>query len=233
MSLDFGTFLTYTMLVTYVLAFLASMIYLPKYHDSPLRFMPFILLYTFLNETLGYIIYTHPEYKLISQEGYAHYNIIIYNIYDIIFFPYFYYVFWSCINYEKHKEIILFGGTLFFFVSIINLYLQNPMLASQTITYVYGGLFLIYCILLYFSKLRFSPKKTTQQDLLFWTGSGLFIFFIGYLPIEIKRYFDALSDTTEPTYIRHIQLILIIVMYVLIIVGFIKMKNKKPFSKMS
>jgi len=63
MSLDFGTLLTYTMMATYALAFLVSMIYLPKYHDSPLRFMPFILLYTFLNETLGFIIYNLSSIK--------------------------------------------------------------------------------------------------------------------------------------------------------------------------
>ncbi|NJB72576.1 uncharacterized membrane protein HdeD (DUF308 family) [Saonia flava] len=180
---------------------------------------------------MGYLIFTYPEFKLISREGFSHYNIIIYNIYDLIFFPYFYYVFWSYINYEKHKRIVLFGGTLFFFVCILNLYLQNPMLSTQILTYVYGGLFLIVCILLYFSKLRYSHKKTMKQDLLFWISCGLLIFFIGYLPIEIKRYFDSLFNIVEPPYIRHIQRILIIVMYILIIIGFIKMKNRKLVSK--
>ncbi|PCJ94464.1 MAG: hypothetical protein COA50_11930 [Flavobacteriaceae bacterium] len=119
MPFDFGTLLIYTILSAYALSFLVSMVYLPKYHDSPLKFLPYILLYTFINETLGYIIYTNPEFNLIGPENHSHYNIIIYNLYNIIFFPYFYYIFWSNINYEKHKKRILFGGTVFMFVSIL------------------------------------------------------------------------------------------------------------------
>ena len=231
MALNFSTLLAYIMLGSYAAAFIVSMISLPRYHDSSLRFLPFILLYTFLNETLGYLIYSYPEFKLIDKEGFEHYNIIIYNIYDIIFFPYFYYVFWSYIIYEKYKKIVFLGGALFFLISFFNLYFQNPMLTSQIITYVYGGLFLIYCILLYFSKLRYAPKKSVKQDLLFWVSCGLLVFFVGYLPIEIYRYYNSIYQLSEPFYVRHIQRILIIAMYLLIIIGFIKMNGRKASVK--
>ena len=112
----------------YGIALIFSFIKYSKYYDTPLRFFPIILLYTFLNEILGYLVWNYKEYALIFDAAYDWYNVVIYNIYNVFFFCYFFYLFWSYIENKKHRNIIRVGSFVFLLVAVINPFFQNILI---------------------------------------------------------------------------------------------------------
>ncbi len=81
-----------------------------KYFDTVLKYLPIILAYTLLNEILGYFLLYYPSFRVFLDFEDSQTNHIIYNIFDIIFFPYFYYVYWSLISHQRFKKFITIGG---------------------------------------------------------------------------------------------------------------------------
>ena len=118
-----------------------------KYYDTPLKYLPIIVLYTFLNEILGYFVLNYEEYALIFDDAYDSYTVVIYNIYNVFFYCYFFYLFWSYIERKKHRDIIRIGGIVFLIVAAINPFFQNILIENQVLTYVVGGSVLILSVL--------------------------------------------------------------------------------------
>src|SRR5690606_38754785 len=103
----------------YAITLLIALIKYPKYYNSPLKFFPVLLMYTFLTETLGYITRNHEVYQIAIYSSFVDHNVIIYNIYNLIFFSYFLYVYRSSINTKKYKENIFYGSILFFVAALV------------------------------------------------------------------------------------------------------------------
>jgi len=199
-----------------------------KYYDTPLKYFPIFILYTFINETLGGIIRLNQNFSLHISDFYLDNNWMIYNIYDIVVHLYLFYAFWSFINNKKYKKFILYGSVLYILVSIINLFFQNFMLQPQTYAYTTAGLVLICVILFYYLNQKSDSRPFFgNRDLLSWIGAGLLIFYSGYLPIIFIRFYNTLLHVDESIYLRKIHLSLIIIMYICFIIGFIKMKRIK------
>lgn len=227
MTLDFlDVLLENTFVPIYGVALVVALIYYPKYYNTPLKYLPILFVYTFLNELLGVLIYRYDLFSLFVNDIYSYYTWVIYNIYNIVFYLYFYYVFWCFIENENHKKFIGFGGIFFIVVSLINPFFQNFLIESQVFAYVVGGLALLLCTLLYFLQLCGVPKTFyVSRDILFWLSIGLSIFYVGYLPIKIVRYFNAAHGFNEFVHLRKIHLSLILIMYVCFIIGFLRMRR--------
>lgn len=227
---NFDIFLQNSYIPIYGVTLLLSLYKYPKYFDSKLKYLPIIFIYTFLNELLGRIIRNYEEFRLISNEVYSDYNWLIFNVYTIIFYLYFYYIFWSHFEIKISRKIIYWGAILFLVVSMINSFIQNFNMIPQVYGYVFGGLILIYCLILYFKKF-FSLQKdfAFKEDILFWLSVGLLIFYVGYLPIKVIRYVHTMDGLVSPPLVKRIHLLLIIISYSCFIIGFIRMK--KRFSK--
>ncbi|WP_209404326.1 hypothetical protein [Pseudozobellia sp. WGM2] len=100
-------------------------------------------------------------------------------------------------------------------------------MSSQTFTYVVGGVILIVCIGFYLKELLKNKRVIFfDNNVLVWISSGLLVFYIGYLPIKVSRYIHFINQTTEAPNVRLAQYGLIILMYLLIIIGFIKQKKR-------
>ncbi|SDM23235.1 hypothetical protein [Kriegella aquimaris] len=200
-----------------------------KYYDTPLKYLPIIVLYTFLNEILGYFVLNYEEYALIFDDAYDSYTVVIYNIYNVFFYCYFFYLFWSYIESKKHRDIILIGGIVFLIVAAINPFFQNILIENQVLTYVVGGLILILSVLFYLIQAR-SEKNNLKlrNNILGWLSAGLLIFYSGYIPIKIYRYINSLNGVGEASYVRRIQLSLIAAMYLCFIIGLLRMKRRLP-----
>src|SRR5690606_36907243 len=111
--------------------------------NTPLKFFPVLLMYTFLTETLGYITKNYEEYQISIYTAFVNHNVIIYNIYNLVFFSYFLYVYRNSLHNQKYKKNILYGGILFYVIALINPFFQSFKLESQLLTYITGGILLI------------------------------------------------------------------------------------------
>ncbi len=229
MDLDFlNTILENVFTPLYGLALGFALWQYPRYFDTPLKYFPILLMYTFLNELLGYVIKYSEKYSFVWSDLYSDYNVVIYNIYNIIFFLYFFYVFHSSLKHKKFRNFIAVGTIIFVFIAFLNPFIQNFILESQFYTYLAGTLLLICAILFYFKELReVYTTKFPRRNLLFWIGTGMFIFYLCYLPIKVLRYYNSLTGTDEAPFIRKIHLILILVMYSCFIVGFFYTRKRK------
>ncbi|SDE52113.1 hypothetical protein SAMN05421636_105368 [Pricia antarctica] len=200
----------------------------PNYFDTPLRFVPILFLYTFLNELLGALIISDENIALIFSDLAD--NSIIYNLYTIISYLYYYYVFWSFSKDHSFLRNIRYAALIFLTSCIINVFLQSFASDSQTLTYLVGGCFLLYCTISYLRYFISLPQQfIIKQNFLFWMSLGLTLFYIGYLPIKIFWFFKFIYGFSESPWIRSIHLILIFAMYILFIVGFIRMR--RPLSR--
>lgn len=211
----------------YAITLLVALIKYPKYYNSPLKFFPVLLMYTFLTETLGYITKNYEQYQISFYTTFVNHNVIIYNIYNLVFFSYFLYVYRSSINNEKYKEHILYGSILFLVVALINPFFQSFKLESQLFTYITGGLLIIYCTILFFLENRNRQESTNyKHTALKWISIGLLIFYSGYIPIRASRYYNYLYRVNEYVHLRRIHLTLICLLYLCFIIGLLRMRRR-------
>ncbi len=212
----------------YFIAIIFSIARYPKYFDTILKFYPIILVYTFLNELLGHLIYYNAIFfNPFIVDIYKENNTTIYNIYNIIFFSYLFYIFRHFIKNTKHKNLIKKLTYSFFLVAFINIFIKNFLLEQQLYTYIYGIIILVYCITLFLKEQKTNiKKKFIKHNFLFWLSIALLIFYIGYIPIKI--YYNISNFTNVELFytMKTIHLILICIMYSIIIYGFIQMKGK-------
>lgn len=198
----------------------------PKYFDTPLKFFPILLMYTFLNELFGSIIYSQDDISLVLGPLFYN-NWIIFNIYNIVFFLYFYYIYWSYLKTGSHKKMVVIGALLFMTASFFNIFFQDFTYEPQLYAYITGGIVLIICIVLYALQLKqFTGNWFVPHNLICWLGLGMLVFYIGYVPIKILRQYNAAHELLEGPWVRSVHIALILIMYSCFIVGFVRMSRK-------
>jgi len=208
----------------YTITLIVALWRYPKYFDTPLRFLPILFLYTILNELLGLLIITNEDIALIFSD--LSDNSVIFNLYTIISYLYYYYIFWSFSMNRTFRKTILFATIVFLISSVINVFFQSFSSGSQTLTYMVGGCILLYCTIYYLWHFISLPQKFKfKQNILFWISLGLTIFYLGYLPIKVFRFYTSIHGFGESSWIRILHLCLIFAMYIIYIIGFIRMKR--------
>ena len=207
-----------TYLTLYVGVFLISLIKFPLYKHTTLRLLPIILFLTMVTEYLGYflkdIIYYIPLNKF------------IYNLYYLIHFSFFFYIFMRMIENDRFKKNIKIGLVVFWLFFLSDVVFTGIFENSFARTYIAGAAILIFCITLYYINiLQSSLVLVVKNDLLFWVSVGLFLFYIGYIPIKIIRTWFYKPDSFFEILLV-IQSSLIIIMYLFFLTGFLWMKKR-------
>lgn len=218
MSIDFlDTVLRYLVLVMQVIVAFIAVVRYPAYKNTPLKYVFIILIYTAVNEIIG-------GFKLYSNYN----NVLIYNIYNIVYFLFFYNAFWHSVTKKKYKTWIIISIGVFIFASVINPFFQNFITESQLLAYVVGACALLFCIILYYIEILATSKVLLiRRDLLFWISVGLLLFYVGYIPIKLTRVFFEYQDNVYLA-LRIVHRILILILNGCFIIGFLWMKKKLP-----
>jgi len=215
-------------LALYAITWIFSIIKLPKYFDSTLKYLPIIIGYTLFNEILGALIYNIEDFTLFSEEEYSSYTLFIYNIYDLIFFSFFFYIYWKSIANNGAKTKIKNGALLFILSLVVNAIIVNPMKYELWYAYVIGSIFLIISSILYLKSLKLkSGSVGISTNLLFWISIGLLIFHVGYMPITIYKNSNLNITVDDYANVKIVHIALIVIMYTCFIIGFLRMKRFK------
>ncbi len=210
----------------YAVALVLSILRYRRYFDSLLKYLPILIGYTLLSESLGYFIRVNDELQIVYLEGYSFYNHLIFNIFDIIFFLYFYFVYWNAIQNNGFKKLIKYGAALFIIGSLVNPFFQDPMLIPQMIGSSIGSLVLVLCTIMYSIELKSRTNIPFYRNLLFWISLGLFIFYLFYPLVLTVGYFN--YELYQKLYMRQFHYLLIALMYSCFILGFIFMRRMRP-----
>ncbi len=205
--------------IFYIVALLISLVYFKKFVDTPLRYFPLLIAYTLFNELLGYFIQHYEQYTFFEEAEYNFHNIIIYNIYQVIFFGY---LFWLYYQLEKHrfyKRGILICGTATFLAYFISLFFQDPFHISLFYADTIGSLATVIIILLHFCRL----EKVTRFNLMVWVNWGLLVFYL-YLPFDVLNAYLNVDFYLE-YHLRQVLWAVVAIMYSFFIIGFLVSKR--------
>lgn len=204
----------------YVVALVLSIWKYPLYFNTVLKYIPILIGYALLSETLGFFIRNFDTFQIVSVEEYSYANNLVFNIYDIIFFLYFHYVYWKILKIKKHRTLILYGAFLYLGSCIINPFFQDFTIFAQIYASTTGSYLLVIYILLYFFEHRKGLHR--KSDLLLWLSLGLLIFNLFFPFIMIIGEHD--YSLYLLLHLRKVHHVLITAMYFCIIIGFIRVR---------
>lgn len=205
----------------YLLALGLAIIHYKKYFDSALKFFPMIIAYTFFNELLGHFIRFSDNFALFANRTAD--NDIILNIYSVVFFNYFYFVYWKVISNINYRIVVKYLAISVLFAHILSCFYQNPLVLPLFYAISYASVILVICVILYFLDLTTTRKFSwalEKRNLMFWVSIGLGVFYFFFPIIYLTGYMD--FDTWQKYNFRTILKILIILMYSIFSIGFVK-----------
>ena len=211
----------------YGIALVLALIKYRWYYDSVLKYFPILLAYTLLTELLGYFIFNFEGFQIVYSEKYPFANNFIFNIYEVVFFLFFYFVYYKCVSNLQHRKIIKYGSIGYVVASLINPFYQDFLIFPQIYASTTGSLVLIVAIVLFI--LENHKEQSKVNNLLFWVSAGLLIFNIFFPIIMLTGLYD--YELYQNLNLRHIHYVLIVLMYTCFIIGFIKMRRMKPLEE--
>ncbi|WP_222984799.1 hypothetical protein [Flagellimonas meishanensis] len=209
----------------YLLTWVISVATYRKYFDTVLKYFPVFIAYTFFTELLGYFIKYHEEFQFFSDERYSWRNIIIYNIYQVVAFLFFYWVYWKTLKSVHYKKWVKYGVGMMLASYIISLFYQNPFYTGLYYADIVGAVVLLICVILYLKEKKEEANPYPQRyNLLYWVSIGTLIFYltapyvllVGYVRYDIWSVYGFHS----------ILVVLIMLMYAFFIVGLLMGKRK-------
>ncbi len=210
----------------YFIVWLVAVMRYRTYYDTVLKYYPIYLMYTLLTELLGYLVKYTDSFQLVSDDRYHWYNVIIYNIYSVVTYIYFFYIYWKISNDKTYKKWVLYGAFISMASFLISLFFQNPNYSHLYVAELISSIFLLMAVVLYFKeKFQWHNIHSMKYNLMFWTSVGLVLFY-AYFPSTLLVLYWA-----QPWYNKlhlHDWLIgLIFVLYGTFLVGVLIHRRKE------
>ncbi len=215
----------YYFIPIYFISLILSIANYRKYFDTELKYFPMLIAYTFLNELLGVLIREYPSISLFEKIEDSSYNMVIYNLYSVIFFCFFYYVYWKLIENKKYKNWIFKGSLVVLASFVISCFFQNPLNIDLFYAVSISSWFLVFCIVLYFLDKRLKKEKLVQKhNLVFWVSLALFVFYTIFPVLFLIGYLN--YDLWLKLELRTVLRTLIIIMHGFYCIGFLISRRK-------
>lgn len=210
----------------YFLVWLVAVFRYRSYFDTPVKYFPIYLMYTFLTELLGYFIRYHDAFQFFSDERYKWHNVIIYNIYSVIVFLFFYYIYWKVLKIDKYKNWVRYGAGISMLAYAISLFFQDPLHMNLHYADLIASMILLVSIALYFKEKmdEGSHLLPMKYNLMFWISLGL-IAFHSISPFLFLVAYEAPTIWIDYQ-LRQVLKVLILFMYGTFMLGFIISRRK-------
>lgn len=164
-----------------------------KYKDTLLKYFLWFLCYGFITEMLGIVI----------GYGFKKSNYIVFNVYAIISYFFFYWLFYNSFKNKRNKHIVSFFILCFTLVFIIDSFFFNTIFDNQQYyTLLFGSISLIVTIILFFIEILNSEAILKVKHLLiFWVAVGLLLFQLGFIPVFLASKYINYSNGLTYGYI--------------------------------
>ncbi len=209
----------------YLITWIIAVVRYRMYFDTPLKYFPMIIIYTFFTELLGVLIKYNNNFQFFSDGRYTWHNVIIYSVYQVVFFIFFFEVYRKVTNRQFLKKQIRYLSIFCIIAYIINAIVINPLHHQMTYAHIIGSLAMVYIIVRYYREKHLEElTQPLKFNLLFWISSGLLIFYTLF-PIILTLYLLKF-DIGIQIYLRPLLLTSIVLMYGLIILGLLIGKRK-------
>jgi hypothetical protein len=196
-----------------LICLLIIIIFNNKLQPKWLRLFIYFLLFTLASET-GSILYSYFLKKS---------NHFIINIYSLVNFSFFFYIFYKAFEIKKIKSFIIFSFALFLLFSLINIIFIEGFYLFNVYTYSLGSIFIVWFCMLYFMYLFKSDKVINFFAIpMFWIATGLLFFYVGSLiQMTLINYIVKNHIDTDGLIFQFIMVTLNILLYGAFTVGFL------------
>lgn len=202
---------------------MVSLVHFKKFVDTPVRYFPLLIAYTLFNEVLGYFVINFEEFSFFDEEEYNWHNVIIYNIYHLVFLAYVFWLYREVVKSKIYKKAIKVGALITFLSYGVSLFFQDPFHSNLYYADCVGCVMTIMAIGLHFQEIKKSNGGVNKYNLMVWIGSGLLIFNLFFPFYILNGYLNA--DFYLAYHLRQILWGVISIMYGLFIVGFLISKR--------
>jgi len=158
-----------------IITFLIGIYNYKSYKNTFNKYFLYFLGYGIITELIG-----GNFYKLFNFT-----NHIVYNLYAMVQFLFYLWLFSKYLKKEKNKQIAKYFIYLTILFFILNtLFFQSIIDISQSYFFLFGGVLLIVTILLFFVEILNSDSILKIKSLLiFWVATGVFLFQLGFIPV--------------------------------------------------
>jgi hypothetical protein len=207
-SMEVSDWLFYSSMVFSLIAWIANQ---QNLYTPPLRSFVWLILFNLVVEAIGLTMRNH---------GVA--NAWLYNLYILIEFTFFNWLYYEAIFEKKLKRIIRVVSLLFPVLFLVNEFWIQGFHIFNTYGYIVGALIVLVWVAMYFIQLLNRPlQPTALVQPLFWISTGLLFFYLGNIPFYgmINYLMEVYPDTLQRYFI--IVHLLIMVKFILFGVGFI------------
>lgn len=209
----------------YFFTWLLSVFRYKRFFDTPLKYLPMLIMYTFFTELLGYFIKFSNEFQFFSDYRYTWHNVIIFNIYQLVFFLFFFEVYRKMLQKKSTKKLVSYFSILCVIIYLVNAIAYNPLHNQMTYAHIIGSLMMIYILIQYFfEKTREENPHLLKFNLLFWMSIGLLIFYTSFPLILVLSKIQV--NIEIQSIFRPVLVSSILLMYGFIILGLLVGKRK-------
>ncbi len=204
----------------YFLALVIAVATFKKYFDTPLRFFPLLIAYTFFNEILGHFILEFEDFSFFDSLEHHWHNAIIYNIYNLFFYGYLLWLYFKLLQQKWHQNLVRIFAVIMGLAYGVSLFFQDPLHSDLYFADCLGSLMVIVLVLLHFRQLHIlNGNQPNKHNTMVWFGSGMLLFHL-YFPYYILNGYHNVEFFLEYQ-LRQILWVVISIMYSLFTIGFI------------
>jgi len=185
-----------------------------RYFDTVLKLFPIYIAYTIFTELLGYFIITYEDISFFEDPKYSWYNIIIFNIYSIVVFTYFFWVYHNIIRRKSYKQLIKYFGFTVLLSYAVNCFIENPFYSGLYQADTLASVFYLTVIGMYFKERNW---KIERNNLMFWISLGILIFQLVFPFLNLTGFLK--PQIWVEYHFRDILKITIVVSYSMYLIG--------------
>ncbi|SDQ53674.1 hypothetical protein SAMN05216294_1595 [Flagellimonas zhangzhouensis] len=210
----------------YLITWIVALYRYRRYFDTPLKYLPMIIIYTFFTELLGTFIKYSNDFQFFSDIRYSWHNVIIYNLYQLVFFLFFFEVYRKVLKNKKHQKWARYGSYLCSIAYIVNAIIFNPLHNGMSNAHIIGSIILVFLIVIYFKEKKDEGRYPALKDnLMVWVSIALLMFYLPFPLISLSYKIKDL-DIGIRAILRPLLLTSIVLMYGTIIFGLIISKRR-------
>ncbi len=217
-------------MVMYAVTLALSVARFPRYFDTPMRYLPILFAYTLLTETIGLIIRDSDDFSIVIHELYYNNNWLIFNIYLLIYFGFFFYIYHRYITTVAFRGLKIAGLGFFIAVCIFNAWQYDFTTVSQVWSFWAGSLVTgVMAVLYLMQEWRYGDRPRLKHNLLIWLSLGFLIFNLGYMVVRYLKFLVVHDGMEYYGWIHPLYVGLIYVEYACFITGLVLMhKMRQP-----
>ena len=135
-------------LILQVVTAIVGTIYFSKYKHTILKYLLYLIWYVVINDTIAAY---YSEYV-------CKYNASFYNVFQLVSFTLYLSIFKDAIKNLQFKKIISFFIVAYYVAFFINILISNFKEIYFSFSYVFGALFIITSIIMFYSEILNSDK---------------------------------------------------------------------------